>query len=114
MRLQKYILLDALTKTPNVICTTAIITDIFIFKEFMNTRLFSATAQTGSIPIGYIHYPYLGMGPPSATPDTSKHEPNRSKLIDRKSLYINPQYIAKKPIRVSMYLCGLIILNTIF
>ena len=62
--LQKYKLLDALMKTPRVMCTTAMITDIFIFKEFMKTRLFSATAQTGSIPIGYIHYPYLGMGPP--------------------------------------------------
>ena len=91
-------------KTPRVMWATAMMTDIFIFSEFMKTSLFYATAQTGSRPTGYMHYPYLGTGCPYVTPETSKHEPKKSILSDKYSLYISPQYVAKKPMSVIMYL----------
>jgi hypothetical protein len=69
--------------TPKVICTTAIMTDIFIFKELTKLRLFSATDQTGSNPNGYTQSPFLGIGDFYCTPATSKQEPNMFKLIER-------------------------------
>jgi len=54
--LPKYILFNPFNNIPNIIYVTPIIIDNFIFKEFMNANLFSASPQAPSTPKNLIHY----------------------------------------------------------
>ena len=101
--LPKQMVFDAFTKTPRVIWITPMMTEIFILRELTKLRLFYAIDQAGSRPKGQTQSGVSGSGFPASTPSTEQHDPKRFKLVETQSLQINPQYVAKNPIKVSIY-----------
>ena len=77
-------------------------TESFIFRESTKVSSLEATYHIGSIPNGYTQSD-IAVASSSASA-ASQHEPKRFRGIDMKSLYTNPQNIAKNPIKSSRYL----------
>lgn len=57
----KYLALNALRHTPNDICRTPNITDIFILSEFIYVNSFLDKYHMGSTPTGYKQSSYNGF-----------------------------------------------------
>ena len=100
--------------TPTSICTTPNSTDSFIFIEFTKRSSLLAPAHAGSSPNGYgpcpawptsfleLNHALLSISycAPLMFSGSSKRVEKKAVPMDKKSLYMNPAYTAKNPMKV--------------